>query len=250
MRRKLIAGNWKMFLGIEEAKSLASAVVNLTDNNGPDILLCPSFILIPPVQEVVRGSHVRVGAQNLYWEEKGAYTGEISAMMLLDAGCTHVLIGHSERRQYFGETDSTVRRKTATALEKGLIPVVCVGETLEDREEGRTETVIENQISRALERFKAEEAAKVVIAYEPVWAIGTGQTATPEAAQEVHSQIRRWIKDRYDKEIADGIRILYGGSIKPDNATELFSEEDIDGGLVGGASLNADSFKAIIDAAG
>lgn len=249
MRTKLIAGNWKMFLNLEEAKELAAAIVNAAGENSPDILLCPSYTLIPHVVSIVKESRVLVGAQNLYWEEKGAYTGEVSADMLLDAGCSHVIIGHSERRQFFGETDATVRRKTDIALQRGLIPVICVGETLEDREEGRTETVIENQVSRALERFKPEEAARVVIAYEPVWAIGTGMTATPESAQEVHAQIRELLKERFSKEIAEDIRILYGGSMKPDNAESLLAEKDIDGGLVGGASLKADLFIQIIEAA-
>ncbi len=249
MRQKLVAGNWKMHLSTDEARDLARSIVESIDNTTPEVLLCPSFTLISAIKDEVEDSPVFLGAQNLFWEPKGAFTGEISAEMILDAGCTHVIIGHSERRQYFGETDASVQRKTATALQAGLIPIVCVGETLEEREEGQTSVVINRQVSGALERFKPEDIRKLVIAYEPVWAIGTGRTATPETAQEVHQLIRAWLIDHSGKEIAETVRILYGGSVKPDNAETLFSQVDIDGGLVGGASLKAEAFSAIIKAA-
>ncbi|MBZ0265602.1 triose-phosphate isomerase [bacterium] len=249
MRKMLIAGNWKMNLDREHATQLTSSILESSGDSGPDIVLCPPYLLIPPVLEIVRDSRIQVGAQNLFWEKKGAYTGEISASMILNAGCTHVIIGHSERRQIFGETDISVQRKTAAALEAGLIPIVCVGETLEEREEGRTEIVIERQISGGLERIPQEILGDIIIAYEPVWAIGTGQTATPETAQEVHKQIRSWLKDTYSKSLAEDVRILYGGSVKGENAAELFGQDDIDGGLVGGASLDAEGFAQIIAAA-
>ncbi len=249
MRKKLIAGNWKMHLSADEAVELAKSIVSAAGDNGPDVLLCPSFTLLSYVKHVVTGSRVAVGAQNVYWEPKGAFTGEISASMLVDAGCSHVIIGHSERRQYFGETDASVNRRTRAALDAGLVPIVCVGETLEEREEGHTEEVIEQQISGAFERFTAEDMQKIVVAYEPVWAIGTGKTATPDTAQQVHALIRSWITERYSDKVAQEIRILYGGSMKPSNAVELLSQEDIDGGLVGGASLKADQFSEIIKAA-
>jgi len=249
MRTPLIAGNWKMHLSVNQAKELTNEIVNAAEAvDGVDVLLCPSFTLLATVTEATSESKVVVGAQNLYWEEKGAYTGEISANMLVDAKCRYVIVGHSERRQYFGETDASVRRRTLAALESGLTPIVCVGETLEEREEGSTSLVIERQISGALERFKNEDVAKLVIAYEPVWAIGTGRTATPEVAQDVHKMIRKWIAEHFSQEVADSLRILYGGSMKPDNAAILVSQPDIDGGLVGGASLDAQSFSEIIKA--
>lgn len=249
MRTKLVAGNWKMHLNPVAAEELARGIAEVKTDGKVDVLLCPAYTLIHTVRTALGDSDVAVGAQNLYWEPKGAFTGEVSAEMIVSAGCTYVIIGHSERRQYFGETDASVRRKTAAALEAGLTPIVCVGETLEEREEGRTEAVINRQLSGGLERFKPEEAAKLVIAYEPVWAIGTGRTATPETAQEVHGQIRAWLEQEFGKEVAEGTRILYGGSVKGKNASELFAEEDIDGGLVGGASLDAEDFSKIIEAA-
>ncbi|MBD3165337.1 triose-phosphate isomerase [bacterium] len=249
MRTKLIAGNWKMNLTSGEAGPLAKTIADAVGSDGPDVLLCPSFTLIPAVRDAVDGTKVQVGAQNIFWEPKGAYTGEVSAEMLIDAGCSHVIIGHSERRQYFGETDASVQRKTMTALKVDLIPIICVGETLDEREEGRTEAIIDKQISGALTGIEADDMLRVVIAYEPVWAIGTGRTATPDTAQEVHKQIRTWLKNKYGKDVAEQVRILYGGSMKAANAADLLGQPDIDGGLVGGASLKADEFKAIIDAA-
>ena len=250
MRTPIVAGNWKMNLGQAQAKELAEGLREVAgEETGVEVILCPSFTLLHVVREAVQGTTIALGAQNLFWEAKGAYTGEVSASMLLDSGCSHVIIGHSERRQYFGETDASVRRRIVSALEAGLIPIVCVGETLDEREEGSTELVIERQVSGALERFKPEDAAKIVIAYEPVWAIGTGRTATPVMAQEVHRMIRNWMANAFGNDVADGVRILYGGSMKPGNAAELMAQPDIDGGLVGGASLVVDDFSAIIRAA-
>jgi len=249
MRKKMVAGNWKMNLNSVEAVELTKTVINSTIDGGAEVLLCPSFTLINIVSNLINDSLVKIGAQNLYWEQKGAFTGEVSAYMIADAGCSHVIIGHSERRQYFGETDHSVQRKTAAALNSGLIPLVCVGETIKEREEGQTEAVIERQTNDALGRFEDEDISNIIIAYEPIWAIGTGHTATPASAQEVHSQIRNWLRDKFGDEIASSIRILYGGSVKSDNAATLFSEEDIDGGLVGGASLNGEDFAKIIEAA-
>lgn len=250
MRTPIVAGNWKMNLGRSQAQELASGLRKSAGaETGVEVILCPSFTLLDVVRSSVEGSSIALGAQNLFWEAKGAYTGEVSASMLLDSGCSHVIIGHSERRQYFGETDASVRRRLVSALEAGLIPIVCVGETLEEREEGSTELVIERQVSGALERFKPEEAAKIIIAYEPVWAIGTGRTATPVMAQEVHRMIRNWMAKTFGDDVAEGVRILYGGSMKPGNAAELMAQPDIDGGLVGGASLEVDDFTAIIQAA-
>jgi len=250
MRIPILAGNWKMHLTNAEARTLALGLIETArEQEGVEIVLCPSFTLLHTVHDVIATSSIHLGAQHLFWEAKGAWTGEVSPAMLLDVGCSHVIIGHSERRQFFGETDASVRRRTLAALEAGLTPIVCVGETLEEREEGATEQVIEHQISGAFERFHAEEASKLVIAYEPVWAIGTGRTATPSMAQEVHRMIRSWMSDTFGEEVGEGVRILYGGSMKPDNARELLAQEDIDGGLVGGASLKAEDFSAIIRAA-
>jgi triosephosphate isomerase len=199
--------------------------------------------------EAAKGSHVAIGGQNLHWEKEGAYTGEISAGMLLAAGCTHVIIGHSERRQYFGETDDTVNRKLKTALEAGLTPIVCVGEVLEEREAGLTEDVLRRQCLRAFHAISGKKAGKLVIAYEPVWAIGTGLTATPVQAQAVHAFIRSWLANTFGEATADRVVVQYGGSVKADNALELLSSPDIDGALVGGASLKPDDFLGIISAA-
>ncbi|MBS1261035.1 MAG: Triosephosphate isomerase [Calditrichaeota bacterium] len=250
MRTPLIAGNWKMNLLRDEARSLSEAIAaTAKEADGVEVLLCPPFPLLDTVRRTIDAGPVALGAQNVHNEPSGAFTGEVSAAMLADTGCEYVIVGHSERRQYFGETDATVRHKANAALEAGLTPIICVGETLDEREDGSTPKVVERQISGALERLKPEDVRRIVIAYEPVWAIGTGKTATPETAQEVHALIRGWLKREYGGAIADTIRILYGGSMKPANAEELLAERDIDGGLVGGASLKADDFSAIIRAA-
>lgn len=246
MRKPLMAGNWKMHKTIPEAvamvKELKEKIAGVED---VDVLICPAFTALKPLADEVKGSNINIGAQNLFWEEKGAFTGEVSPNMITDAGCTYVIIGHSERRQYFSETDETVNKKVKAALGVGLIPVVCVGETLNERETNITFKVIEKQIRDGIKDLSKEEAAKIVIAYEPVWAIGTGKTATPDQAQEVHSFIRKVYSEMYGS-VAEGTRILYGGSVKPSNVSELMKKEDIDGGLVGGASLEAPSFEALV----
>ena len=214
-----------------------------------DMIVCPPYLAIPAVQAVLKETPIRVGAQNLFWENEGAYTGEISAPMLVDAGCTYVIIGHSERRQYFHETDETINRKIKKALEFRLKPIFCIGETLEQREAGQTFTVLKNQLDGGLQDIAASAMQNIIIAYEPVWAIGTGRNATPEQAQEAHQFIRSTLAEKFGRPIADELRIQYGGSVKPENAEALLSQPDVDGALVGGASLKADSFAKIIEAA-
>ena len=247
MRTPLIAGNWKLFKTIAEAKSLVDGLKPLVQGvNGVEIVVAPVFTAISSVAASVSGSQILVAAQDCYWEEEGAFTGEVSPKLLKDAGCSHVIIGHSERRQYFGETDETVNRKSRAAIAAGLTVLMCVGETLAQREAGETFSVIETQITGALKDLSAAEMGRLVVAYEPVWAIGTGKTATDDQAQEVHAFIRGLIAKLYSQDVANSIRILYGGSVKPDNVKGLMAKPDIDGALVGGASLKADSFAAIV----
>jgi len=247
-RKALIAANWKMFKTPAEAKAFMGAFLPLVDSHTRDeIALFPSPVLLPAVVEAARGSNVSVGAQNIHFAEEGAYTGETSVLQLKAVGGTHTLIGHSERRQYFAETDEIVNKKLHTALKHGIVPVVCVGEVLEEREAGRTATVLKTQVQGAFTGITAEAAAPIVIAYEPVWAIGTGRTATPEIAADAHRIIRTEVASLLGTNVAAKMRILYGGSVKPDNATALISQEEIDGALVGGASLKADSFTAIVN---
>ncbi|MFB3916373.1 MAG: triose-phosphate isomerase [Terriglobales bacterium] len=247
MRTKLIAANWKMYKTPADACAFMKAFLPLVANHNRDeIVICAPYVDIPAVVEHSKGSRVMVGAQDMFWEKEGAYTSQISAGMLVDAGCTHVILGHSECRQYFGDTDETVNRKTEVALEAGLTPIMCVGEVIEEREAGVTEDVLRRQISRGLAGIGKEKARKLVIAYEPVWAIGTGKTATPQIASQAHSVIRTEVANAMGRDFADNLRILYGGSVKPDNAKALMSEEEIDGALVGGASLKPDSFAAIV----
>jgi triosephosphate isomerase len=246
-RTPLIAGNWKMYKTTPEAVKTARRLVELVaDSADVDIMIAPVFTALDPVSKVVKDSRVAMGAQNLYWEKEGAYTGEISADMLVAAGCQYVLIGHSERRQYFGETDETVNKKIQAATDAGLIPVFCVGETEAQREAGQTFSVLDKQVKIGLDGYFAKDLGTLVIAYEPVWAIGTGKTATTEQAQEAHNYIRSLIAQNVDKDLAQSIRILYGGSVKPDNIAHLMQMPDIDGGLVGGASLDAESFSKIV----
>jgi triosephosphate isomerase (TIM) len=246
-RRKLIAANWKMYKTPAHAEEFLSVCLPaLVAHGTSDIVICPPFTSLRVVAEIVQGTDVGVGAQNMHWEKEGAYTGEISAGMLLAAGCTHVILGHSERRQYFGETDDTVNLKLKTALESGLVPIVCVGEVLEEREAGLTEDVLRRQCMRAFSTISAKKAGPLVIAYEPVWAIGTGKTATPQMAADAHSLIRGEAAKAFGDEFAEQMRILYGGSVKPDNAKALMAEPEIDGALVGGASLNPETFVAIV----
>jgi triosephosphate isomerase len=247
MRKPLIAGNWKMYKTINEAIELTTGIKReLLDFVDADIVVCPTFTCLNSVYEVIMDTVIRLGAQNLFWEKEGAYTGEISPIMLKDCGCEYVIIGHSERRKYFSETDQSVNKKIKAALEVGLIPIVCVGETLEEREAEKTIEVVENQLKGCFAELKDEDMLKLVIAYEPVWAIGTGKTATPQQAQEVHKFIRNWLAENFTSDVASSLRILYGGSVKPSNIKELMQEEDIDGALVGGASLEDKSFVEIV----
>jgi triosephosphate isomerase len=230
-----------------QARELASKLVPLVASiKDRDIVLGPPFTSLPAVAETIKGSNIGLSAQNLHWEDKGAFTGEVSAEMLLDLGCRYVIIGHSERRQFFGETDETVNRKAKQALKKGLLPILCVGETLAEREAGKLNDIIGRQVTGGLKDISADEMKKVVIAYEPVWAIGTGKTATPEQANEVHALIRQKVKALYSADIAEGIRIQYGGSVTPENISTLMAMPDIDGALVGGASLKPESFAALV----
>jgi len=246
-RRALIAGNWKMFKTGPEAAAVAGQLRALVSHiKDVDVMVAPQFAALAMVAEVLKGSAIGLGAQNLYWETEGAYTGEVSAPMLKAAGCTHVIIGHSERRQYFGETNDTVNKKVKAALHGSLIPVVCIGESEAEREAEKTFSVVKGQLDRGLDGLDAAGLDKIVIAYEPVWAIGTGKTATDDQAQEVHKFIRQWMEKVGGKPIANKLRILYGGSVKPANIAGLIAMDDIDGALVGGASLKAESFAAIV----
>jgi len=248
MRRKIIAGNWKMNKTVPEAVSLAKEVVVLTRGAASEVVVCPSFVCLASVSEVVRGTHVQLGAQDVHWEEKGAFTGKVSCGMLKSAGVTCVIIGHSEQRTFFNETNETVNKKAKAVLKSGMLPILCVGETLEERDKGLMEKVVEAHVRGAYAGISADEAVQTVIAYEPVWAIGTGKVATPEQAQEVHAYIRLMLSKMYDGETAQKIRIQYGGSMKPDNAAELLKKQDIDGGLIGGAALKAADFNGIVRA--
>ncbi len=246
-RKPIIAGNWKMFLTIKEAKDLVLTLKdNLKDINSADIIVCPAFTALSAVSEILARSNISVGAQNTYWEEEGAYTGEVSLRMLKDTGCNYVIIGHSERRQFFGETNISVNKKALAVLKNNLIPIVCVGENLNERQSGKTFEIIKDHLSGAFKDWTSAMIEKTIIAYEPVWAIGTGKVATPEEAQEAHKYIRGWLTGAFGSEAAQKVRIQYGGSVKVDNAAGLIVKEDIDGALVGGASLKADSFTQIV----
>jgi triosephosphate isomerase len=249
MRKTIIAGNWKMYKTIKEAIELANGIKReffKLDNPNVDVVLCPPFTALSEVCEVISDSDIRLGGQDLFWQEEGAFTGEISIKLLKDAGCGFVIIGHSERRQYFAETNESVNKKLKSALSGGLTPIVCVGETLKEREAGLTFKVLEDHVTNGLEGIGEEDITKIVIAYEPVWAIGTGKTATPEQAEEAQKYIRNLLKSIYNKDVAENLRIQYGGSVKPENISELMKQPDIDGALVGGASLSVESFSAII----
>ncbi len=247
-RKPIIAGNWKMNMTASQARDLAAKLVPLVAGVAErEIVIAPPFTSLAAAAEAIRGSNIGLAAQNLHAEEKGAFTGEVSADMLLDSGCKYVIIGHSERRQYFGETDETANKKVRQALRKGLLPILCVGETLAEREAGKLHAVIERQVTGGLRDVTAAEMQKVVIAYEPVWAIGTGKTATPGQANEVHALIRKTVQVLYDAATAQGLRVQYGGSVTPDTVSTLMAEPDIDGALVGGASLKPDSFAAIVN---
>jgi triosephosphate isomerase len=247
-RRPILVGNWKMNMTATQALELASKLIPLVASvKDRDIVLGPPFTSIAAVAETIKGTNISLAAQNLHWEDKGAFTGEISADMLLDSGCKYVIIGHSERRQYFGETDESVNKKVKQALKKGLLPILCVGETLAEREAGKLNDIISRQVTGGLKDISAEDMKKVVVAYEPVWAIGTGKTATPGQANDVHALIRQKVKALYSADIAEGLRIQYGGSVTPENVSVLMAMPDIDGALVGGASLTPESFAALVN---
>jgi len=247
MRRPLIAGNWKMHTNIEEARQLATAVAQAAAKvPDRDVMIAPPYTALTAVESVIAATGVLLGAQNVHWEEKGAFTGEISGTMLRDVGCGMAIVGHSERRHVFGESDQMINRRVKGALQSGLIPVFCIGETLEQREAGQTMKVLENQVRAGLDSVALTDSGQLVVAYEPVWAIGTGKTATETQVQEAHSFIRGLLADLYEKNIAAQMRILYGGSVKPDNIDILMQQNDIDGVLVGGAALKMESFERII----
>lgn len=247
MRIPVLAGNWKMNKTTKEAVDLCCGLISRVKAiTGRQIVVCPPFTALQAVGEAIKGTNIALGAQNLFWEESGAYTGEVSPLMLKDLGVEYVIIGHSERRQYFGETDDSVNRKARVAVAHGLTPIICVGESLEQREAGQTETLVKTQVEKALAGIEAADARKIVIAYEPIWAIGTGKTATASEANRVIGLIRSTLVALYDAGTAAAIRIQYGGSVKPENIAELMQQPEIDGVLVGGASLDAESFARIV----
>ncbi len=247
MRKPLIAGNWKMNSTIAAGRALVLELKGkVSENADVEIVVAPPFTALTAVSESIQGSTIQLASQNVHWEESGAYTGEISPLMLKDVGCRYAIIGHSERRQYFHETDETVNHKIKATLKHGLIPIVCIGESLEEREDGKTLSVIESQVGEGLKGLTPGDIEQMVIAYEPIWAIGTGKTATSEQAQEVHDHIRKLLHQTFGEQAAQKVRILYGGSVKPGNIDDLMAQPDIDGALVGGASLKADSFSRIV----
>jgi triosephosphate isomerase (TIM) len=250
MRRRVIAGNWKMYKTIADTRAFFAAFSPLVaDANHGDIVVAPPFTAISAAVESTKNTKISIAGQNVYWEKEGAFTGEISPAMLREAGCHYVIIGHSERRQLFGETDEMVAKKTKAALAAGLTPIVCVGETLAEREAGHTERICEAQLRNGPSALTAEEFSRILMAYEPVWAIGTGRTATPEIAAASHRYLRQCVAKRYSPEQGAGLRILYGGSVKPDNIQGLMAQEELDGALVGGASLDPKSFASIVNGA-
>ena len=251
MRRPFIAGNWKMNLDRASAVAVAEGLAKAAEEvDEVDLAVCPPSVYLDAVGQALAGSKIALGAQNVYHQPKGAFTGEISVAMLRDVGCEYVILGHSERRHVLGEKDDQINQKVHAALEGGLEPIVCVGELLAQREEGKTLDVIRSQFDGSLAGLSAEQMLRIVIAYEPVWAIGTGKVATPDQAEEVHLDLRKLLEDRYNSEVAEAIRIQYGGSVKPENAAELLAQPNIDGALVGGASLKVDSFMGIVSKRG
>jgi len=251
MRKTVIAGNWKMNNDLKESEKLIVELKNLLQNEKPncDVIVCPPYTSLSEASKLLKGSQIKLGAQNMHFEENGAFTGEVSASMLKSVGCEYVILGHSERRHIFGESNEIINKKIKKALSAGLKPIFCVGELLEERENGTTNDVVKKQILKGLAEISADDMKNIIVAYEPVWAIGTGKTASPAQAQEVHEFIRDLIEITYSLEIANDLVIQYGGSVKPDNAKELISQKDIDGALVGGACLKADSFVGIIKGA-
>ncbi len=247
MRKPIIAGNWKMHNTVAEAKALVEQLTPLVaDAHDVEVVVCPTFTALDAVSQAIKGTNIMLGAQNMYWEDKGAFTGEISPVMLKELGCTYVILGHSERRQFFGETSEGVNRKAKAAFNHGLIPIVCVGETLAEREQGIMQQVVSNQTKSGIAGLEEQEVSKLVIAYEPIWAIGTGKTASKEDAQEVIGYIREVVAKMYGDDLAHRVRIQYGGSVKSDNVQELMAQPDIDGALVGGAALKAEEFSKIV----
>jgi triosephosphate isomerase (TIM) len=247
MRTPIIAGNWKLNKNLEEARTLATSLVSdSSDAKDVEMVLCPVYTVLETVAKAIKGSNIKLGAQDVFWEESGAFTGEVSSALLKDVGCQYVIIGHSERRQYFSETNETVNKKVKAVLAAGLTPIVCVGETLPEREADQVEAVVGDHVKNGLVGLDSEAIKKIVVAYEPVWAIGTGKTATPEQAQEVHQYIRKLLVELAGEEAGNSVRIQYGGSVKPDNVKELMAKPDIDGALVGGASLKSDSFVSLV----
>lgn len=246
MRRPIIAGNWKMNM-TSEARALVEELKPLVKDAKCEVVVCPPYVDLSAVSELIKDSNIRLGAQNIHWAEKGAFTGEVSANMLKELGVEYAIIGHSERRQYFGETDETVNARAKAAIAAGITPIICVGESLEERESGRTEAKVSGQVKKDLEGIAAEDVAKLVIAYEPIWAIGTGKTATDEQANETIGMIRATVAGMFGKETAEALRIQYGGSMKPSNARSLMAMPEIDGGLIGGASLKAVDFSQVVN---
>ena len=247
MRKPIMAGNWKMNNTPDEAKALIEELIPLVKDAKCDVVVCPTYVCLETVKKLIAGTNIKIGAQNMHWEEKGAFTGEISPKMLVAMGMDYVILGHSERRQYFAETDETVNKKTLAAVAHNLIPIICVGETLEQREAGVTADLVRTQTKAALKGLTAEQVKDVVIAYEPVWAIGTGRTATSADANEVIGIIRKAVEEDFGGEAAGAVRIQYGGSMNPGNATELMGMPEIDGGLIGGASLKAVDFSKVVN---
>jgi len=247
MRKPIIAGNWKMYKTVDEAVAMVRELQGLVSGiTEVEAVVCPPYIALDAVIKAINGTNIAVGAQNMHWEEQGAFTGEVSPVMLKEAGCKYVIIGHSERREYFAETDEGVNKKVKSAFAHGLLPIVCVGEKLAEREQGTTELVVKSQVEKSLAGLEESQVSKLVVAYEPVWAIGTGKTASAEDAQQVIGYIREIIAGMYGSVLAEKVRIQYGGSVKPDNIAGLMKQKDIDGALVGGASLEAKSFSALV----
>lgn len=246
MRKAIIAGNWKMNKTPDEARALVEALIPLVADAECEVVVCPPFVDLCPVSKAIKGTNIHLGAQNIHWAKSGAFTGEISADMLKKFGVEYAIVGHSERRQYFGETDATVNMRAKAALENGITPIICVGESLEQRERGETDEFVASQVRGALEGISADDARRIVIAYEPIWAIGTGRTATAEMAEETIIVIRKTLRSIFGNDAAETVRIQYGGSMNPQNAASLMAMENIDGGLIGGASLKAEDFSKVV----
>ncbi len=246
MRKAIIAGNWKMNKTPDEARALVEALIPLVADAECEVVVCPPFVDLCPVSKAIKGTNIHLGAQNIHWAKSGAFTGEISADMLKKFGVEYAIVGHSERRQYFGETDATVNMRAKAALENGITPIICVGESLEQRERGETDEFVASQVRGALEGISADDARRIVIAYEPIWAIGTGRTATAEMAEETITVIRKTLRSIFGNDAAETVRIQYGGSMNPQNAASLMAMENIDGGLIGGASLKAEDFSKVV----